>query len=186
MLSPPHRKTLLQIARDSIRASLEDGPLDLSRYETDQVLREPAGAFVTLNTHTGELRGCIGSIRPVAPLYQAVSRSAVYAAFRDPRFYPVSREEFDRLHLEISVMGPLEPVADVTEIEVGRDGLIVSQGSYAGLLLPQVAHEYGWTREVFLRQTCIKAGLAEDAWRLPGTRIERFFAEVFGEQDTVL
>jgi AmmeMemoRadiSam system protein A len=184
MLSQPQRRTLLRIARDSIRASLDGSRLDLSGYPVDDILAQPSGAFVTLNTHAGALRGCIGSIRAVAPLYQAVSQSAVHAAFRDPRFFPVTRDEFDGLHLEISVMGPIERVAEVGEIVVGRDGLIVSSGSYAGLLLPQVAREYGWTRDVFLSQTCVKAGLAPNAWQSPATRIERFYAEVFGEQDT--
>jgi AmmeMemoRadiSam system protein A len=182
MLSQPQRKTLLRIARDSIRALLDGSHPDLGCYEFDDVLTRPSGAFVTLNTRAGELRGCIGSVRPVAPLYRVVSQSAIHAAFRDPRFHPISRDELDLIHLEISVMGPIEPVSDVADIEVGRDGLIVSRGSFAGLLLPQVAAEYGWSRDVFLSQTCVKAGLPPAAWQSPGTKIERFFAEVFGEQ----
>jgi AmmeMemoRadiSam system protein A len=147
----------------------------------DEALRRPAGAFVTLRTKRGDLRGCIGSIRAVEPLFKAVTSSAVSAAFRDPRFFPVSPEEMPQLELEISVMGPIEPVLDVTEIEVGRDGLIISRGRFAGLLLPQVATEYGWDRETFLDQTCIKAGLAAGSWRSQDTRIEKFAAEVFGE-----
>jgi len=181
MLNNSQRKTLLQIARDSIAAVLEGGRLDWKRYTIDDELRRPAGAFVTLNDRQGELRGCIGSIEPVAPLYEAVSSSAVSAAFRDPRFYPVQRDELPTLHLEISVMGPVTPVNDLGEIEVGRDGLIISRGRNAGLLLPQVATEYGWDRETFLSQTCVKAGLAATAWRSEGTRIDRFSAEVFGE-----
>jgi uncharacterized protein len=182
MLKPEQRKTLLQIARDSIAAALEGRRPDLNRYPIDEALRRPAGAFVTLNDEQGELRGCIGSIQPVAPLAQAVSSSAISAALRDPRFYPVEPKELSKLHLEISVMGPIERVSDVNEIEVGRDGLIISRGPYAGLLLPQVATDYGWDRETFLSQTCIKAGLPTGAWRLPDTRIERFSAEVFGEE----
>ena len=85
------------------------------------------------------------------------------------------------LELEISVMGPIVPVKDINDIEVGRDGLIVSRGRNAGLLLPQVATEYGWDRQTFLDQTCIKAGLEKGAWRSEQTRIEKFAAEVFGE-----
>ena len=115
------------------------------------------------------------------PLYRAVASSAISAAFRDPRFFPVRKDEIGHLDLEISVMGPIEQVRDVNEIEVGRDGLIVSRGRFAGLLLPQVAGEYGWDRETFLDQTCLKAGLQPDAWRSPDTRIEKFAAEVFSE-----
>src|SRR5207245_5988711 len=147
----------------------------------DEDLRRPAGAVVTLRTKRGDLRGCIGSIRAMEPLYRAVATSAVSAAFRDPRFFPVRKEEMVQLDLEISVMGPIEPVSDVSDIEVGRDGLIISLGRFAGLLLPQVATEYGWDRQTFLDQTCMKAGLPPGAWRAEETQIEKFAAEVFSE-----
>jgi uncharacterized protein len=184
MLNLEQRKTLLQIARESIATVLDGGRPDLAKYVIDELLRDPAGAFVTLNQANGELRGCIGSIQPVAPLYMAVSMSAVNAALRDPRFDPVQREELAGLHLEISVMGPIERVTSFEEIRVGRDGLIVTRGRSAGLLLPQVAAEYGWDRDTFLSHTCLKAGLSRDAWRAQDTRVERFSAEVFGEQTT--
>jgi AmmeMemoRadiSam system protein A len=180
MLTLLQRQTLLKIARDAI-AGMFEGRRPTGDLVDDEVLRRPAGAFVTLNTRDGDLRGCVGSILPVAPLCQAVAESAVNAAFRDPRFRPLSREELAGIHLEISVMGPIEPVASVEDIVVGRDGLIIRRGHQAGLLLPQVATEYGWDRETFLSQTCIKAGLPRDAWQRPGTTIEYFSAEVFGE-----
>lgn len=181
MLDERQRKTLLKIARESIAAVLTGHRVDLKAGDYDETLRRPAGAFVTLKTAEGDLRGCIGSIRAVEPMFQAVSSSAISAALRDPRFAPVRPSELPDLSLEISVMGPIEPVTNVADIEPGRDGLIVSRGGYAGLLLPQVASEYGWGREEFLDHTCVKAGLPPDAWRSPGTRIERFSAEVFGE-----
>lgn len=181
MLTNHQQKTLLQIARDSIASVLEGRSIQIVDADIDDTLRRPSGAFVTLNTRDGHLRGCIGSIHPVAPLYRAVSQSAISAAFRDPRFYPVSTDEWPNLELEISVMGPIQPVGKLEEIIVGRDGLIVSRGSCAGLLLPQVASEYGWDRDTFLSQTCVKAGLPPSAWRLGDTKIERFSAEVFGE-----
>ncbi|HSP34481.1 MAG TPA: AmmeMemoRadiSam system protein A [Thermoanaerobaculia bacterium] len=180
-LTAAQRKTLLQIARDSIAAVLEGGKADLERYDIDDVLRRPAGAFVTLNERSGELRGCIGSIHPVDALYRAVSHSAINAAFRDTRFFPIQKDELAALHIEISVMGSIVDVKTIEDIEPGRDGLIISRGRYAGLLLPQVAAEYGWDRETFLGHTCVKAGLPADAWRTLGTKIERFSAEVFGE-----
>ena len=182
MLNERQRKQLLTIARDSIEAVFAGHRVALRPDEFDDALRRPSGAFVTL-TEDGELRGCIGSIVPVAPLFQAVSTSAINAAFRDPRFMPLSVDEYPRVKVEISVMGPIEPVTDCNEILVGRDGLIVSRGHSSGLLLPQVAIEYGWDRDTFLRHTCLKAGLPPDAWHFPDTKVEKFSAEVFGEQE---
>jgi AmmeMemoRadiSam system protein A len=181
MLTEAQRKRLLEVARQSIAAVLDIKTPNWSAEQFDETLRTPAGAFVTLRTRSGDLRGCIGSIRAIEPLYKAVASSAVSAAFRDPRFAPIRAEELPGLELEISVMGPIEPVRDPAEIEVGRDGLIVSLGRQAGLLLPQVASEYGWDRQTLLDQTCLKAGLPRDSWRLPETRVERFSAEVFSE-----
>ena len=181
MLNPEQRQTLLSIARRSIESVLDGRRPELDATELDEVLQRPSGAFVSLHTRDGDLRGCIGSIHAVAPLCHAVVSNAVNAAFRDPRFYPVQREELENLHIEISVMSPIEVVVTIEEIEVGRDGLIISRGERAGLLLPQVATEYGWDRETFLAQTCVKAGLSRDFWRSRECRIERFSAEVFGE-----
>ena len=184
MLTEKQRQTLLAIARESIAGVLSGRPFDLKSIEVDDALRRPAGAFVTLTTDHGDLRGCIGSIQAREALYKAVSSSAISAAIHDPRFIPVQPNELPSLHLEISVMGPIERVKDVNEIEVGRDGLIMSRGGYAGLLLPQVATDYGWGREEFLDHTCTKAGLPPGAWRSPDTKIEKFSAEVFGEETT--
>ena len=180
MLNETQRKQLLQIARSSIAAVLDGRQPKLDERAVDDALRKPAGAFVTLKTKSDDLRGCIGSIHPVAPLFRAVSMSAVNAAFRDPRFYPLQRHEFDLIVMEISVMGPI--VRCVTEeIVVGRDGLIITHGRKSGLLLPQVATEYNWDREELLRNTCIKAGLPPDTWQNGACMIEKFEAEVFGE-----
>ncbi len=181
MLNEEQRQRLLKLARTSIESILEGRSPALSEGDYDEALRRPAGAFVTLRTRRGDLRGCIGSIWAVEPLFKAVASSAVSAAFRDPRFFPVLAEEMPKLDLEISVMGPIEPVRDILEIEIGRDGLIISRGRFAGLLLPQVATEYGWDRETFLDQACVKAGLPAGSWRSEDTRIEKFAAEVFGE-----
>lgn len=184
MLTTPQRNQLLRIARESIEAVLAGRKPSLPDASSlDPELTRPAGCFVTLHER-GDLRGCIGTIEARGPLYQAVSSSAISAAFRDPRFLPLQAGELPEIELEISVMSPIEPVTDVEDIVVGRDGLIISMGRNAGLLLPQVATEYGWDRETFLAQTCRKAGLRMDAWRSPGCRIERFSAEVFNEQST--
>jgi uncharacterized protein len=180
MLSPHNRRLLLSIARKSIETALSGSKLELE-VGSEPELNEPSGAFVSLHTLRGDLRGCIGSIHPVAPLARAVATSAVNAATRDPRFAPLRPEELESVRIEISVMSPIVTVESLDEIVVGRDGLIVSRGRDAGLLLPQVATSYGWDRETFLRHTCMKAGLEPDAWQRPGCRIERFSAEVFGE-----
>ena len=182
MLELTHRIQLLSIARTSIESVLDGLRVRVDESSLDPVLIRPSGAFVSLHTHEGDLRGCIGSIHPVAPLCHAVSSNAINAAFRDPRFHPLEREELLHVHIEISVMSPIEVVSAIESIDVGRDGLIITRGNRAGLLLPQVASEYGWDRETFLAQTCAKAGLPLDAWRRPDTRIERFSAEVFSEQ----
>lgn len=182
MLDETQRKTLLAIARQSIEHALEGLRYAVNLHDYDETLRRPAGAFVTLKTSTGDLRGCIGSIVPVEPLCQAVSTSALSAAFRDPRFSPVAPAEYPQLDFEISVMGPIVEVTSIVEIVCGRDGLIIRRGRQAGLLLPQVATEYGWDRETFLDHTCMKAGLPRSAWRDGSCRIEKFSAEVFGEQ----
>lgn len=180
MLSPEQRSRLLQIARHSIECVLNGARPALNADEFDADLRRPSGAFVSLHTKGRELRGCIGSIQAVHPLYHAVSTSAINAAFRDPRFYPLQKSELPHIHIEVSVMSPIVPAVP-DDIEVGRDGIIISRGRYAGLLLPQVATEYGWDRRTFLSQTCVKAGLAPDAWRSTECKIEKFSAEVFGE-----
>ncbi len=142
----------------------------------------PAGAFVTLRIDQG-LRGCIGSIFPEAPLYKAVRDNALRSAFADPRFPPLDPVEFAGISIEISVMGPVTRVVDLNEIEVGRDGLIIRRGGRAGLLLPQVATEYGWSREEFLSHTCQKAGLDRLCWKDPDCSVEKFAAEVFSEDE---
>lgn len=168
---------LLGWARKALEARVRG--VERQRAETpDGVLGEPRGAFVTL-TKRARLRGCIGFIEAVKPLYRTVEECAVSAALHDPRFDPVRAEELDELHLEISVLSILEDVQP-GEVEVGRHGLLISEGWQRGLLLPQVAVEWKWDREQFLAATCQKAGLAPEAWRR-GARIQAFTAQIFGE-----
>ena len=179
MLSPAERAALLRFARQTIAAHLESTPPP-ARVTLEGPL-DHAGAFVTL--HVGrELRGCIGFPGSDQPLDEVVGRCAVAAATEDPRFPPLAAKELPGLELEISVLTPIRPIADVTEIEIGRDGLVAQDGFRRGLLLPQVATEHHWDREAFLSHTCLKAGLKPDAWRT-GAKISRFQADVFGEGD---
>ena len=147
-------------------------------FKPSDSLKEKGGAFVTIKKK-GDLRGCIGYIRAVLPIYETVKEAAIQAAFHDPRFSPIDRDEWKDIDIEISVLTPFKKIKDVEEIEVGRHGLYIEQGYDTGLLLPQVATEYSWDRTTFLEHTCHKAGLAKDAWKSADTTIYIFSAEVF-------
>lgn len=178
MLTRDERLELLRVARGAIAHALSAGLPPAPPRLGNPALR--AGAFVSVHLH-GDLRGCIGHLGTTQMLADVVAECAVAAATRDPRFASLRPDELTDVRLEISVLGPVEPVSDVTAIEIGRHGLMVEQGFLRGLLLPQVATEQGWGREVFLAHTCLKAGLKADAWK-SGARISRFEAEVFGEE----
>jgi hypothetical protein len=138
------------------------------------------GAFVTLR-RGGALRGCIGRLISDGPLDELVRDMAIAAARDDPRFPPLAADELDGLEVEVSVLSRPAPIR-AEAVEPGRHGLIVTRGAHQGVLLPQVAREYGWDRETFLAMTCRKAGLAPDAWRQAGTRLDAFEAEVIGDR----
>jgi AmmeMemoRadiSam system protein A len=178
MTSQPDRDLLLRIARDAVVAHVGGAPR--RDIDPNALAGRRGGAFVSLHNRTGELRGCIGHIEPDQSLPAVVARCAVAACSADPRFPAVGPAEVADLVIELSLLGPLEPVAGAGEIEIGRDGLVIEKGSRRGLLLPQVATEWKWDRHQFLAQTCRKAGLPEDAWT-QGASIWRFEAEVFGE-----
>jgi hypothetical protein len=145
-------------------------------------LAEPGMCFVTWKRE-GRLRGCIGSVEPVRPLWADVEANAVHALLRDPRFPPATPRDFPDYRVEISVLTPFVPAANPLAIEIGVHGLLVEKGRRRGLLLPQVAVEWKWDAETFLRQACLKAGLPEEAWREgnPPAAVSTFTAEVFGE-----
>jgi AmmeMemoRadiSam system protein A len=178
MTSQHDRQLLLRLARESIAAHIGVAPAHVPG--SVDVLARPGGAFVTLHKD-GDLRGCIGHIEPSEPLGKVVPRSAVAASSRDPRFPPVTASELEAIDIEISLLGPLEAIAGPQDIVVGRDGLVVERGRQRGLLLPQVATEWGWDAETFLAHTCKKAGLPKDAWQ-KGAKLWKFEAEVFGER----
>ena len=179
MLTETQKHALLDLARRSVVSQVTAGRPAPSSVDVE--LPEASGAFVTVKRR-GELRGCLGTLQCARGLAGEIARCAADAASEDPRFPPVSADELPELSLEVSVLGPLESIdpQEPGAIEIGRHGLVVEQGLHRGLLLPQVATEWGWTVEQFLRQTCIKAGLPADAWR-HGASVSRFDAEVFGE-----
>jgi len=178
-LSKSEQHALLKLARQSIEAAVKNGDRPTLENLSGKLVG-PGAAFVTI-TINGQLRGCIGYTEAIMPLNVCVSECAISAALRDPRFNPLSESELDKIDLEISVLTPLVDVADVNDIKVGRDGLMISHMGRRGLLLPQVATDYGWDRETFLAQTCRKAGLPSDAWK-SGAQIQKFTAFVFGEE----
>jgi len=177
-LTEEERRILLGLAREALGLGVRGQALNEQVPSLSAALVAPQGAFVTLRKQD-RLRGCIGHVRGSDPLYQTVRECAVAAALADPRFPPVAPEEVPLIHIEISVLSVPQVVAP-EQIEVGKHGVLISQGRQRGLLLPQVAVEWHWERERFLEETCVKAGLPGDAWR-HGAKIEAFTAEVFGE-----
>lgn len=171
------RQLLLKLARAAIVARVKTQTLPAPGRAG--VFAQLAGAFVTIHKR-GQLRGCIGHVEADEPLGRVIARCAVAAASSDPRFSPVAPDELPHLHIELSVLGPLERIQRPEEIEIGRHGLVVEQGWNRGLLLPQVAVEWKWDRETFAAETCRKAGLPPQAWAT-GAKMWRFEAEVFSE-----
>lgn len=144
----------------------------------DPLLNAPRAAFVSIHKG-GRLRGCIGLLAAQAPLWQTVRHMAVEAAFSDPRFCAIASEELDELDIEISVLTPLERISEISEIEIGKHGLLVRKGFRTGLLLPQVATEHNLSVEGFLQLTCKKAGLPAEAWKDTNVELYVFSADVF-------
>jgi AmmeMemoRadiSam system protein A len=170
---------LVEIARRAISSALLEKRLpDLPLYPA--ALSERRGAFVSLY-RDGMLRGCVGQVEDPGPLADVVARAAINAALYDSRFAPIAAEEVAALEIEISVLTAPEPIQPEA-IVAGRHGLLVVRGSFRGVLLPQVATEREWSGRRLLEETCIKAGLARDAWRDPSTQVFGFTAEVFSER----
>jgi AmmeMemoRadiSam system protein A len=181
-LSEEDRRNLLRVARETLEAFLGKGAVP-GWPGGSPSLTQKRGAFVTLwHRESGSLRGCCGEIYPRRPLIESVAYMAVASATRDPRFAPVSQQEVPKLRIEISALTPLLPI-EVEEIEVGRHGLFITRGVYSGLLLPEVPTRYDWSREQYLVELCLKAGLPEDAWRARDAELYAFETEKWGEED---
>ncbi len=178
VVTPEERRRLLDVARRAISDALLR---NVRPQETPQPgkLISRCGVFVTL-WKAGSLRGCVG--KPESPdlLESTVAHCAVLAAFQDPRFPALRREELEAIQIEISVLSPLVP-ARPEDVEAGLHGVSLSRGPFRGILLPQVAREFGWSREKFLSETCRKAGLGPAAWKDPETHLSTFTAESFSE-----
>ncbi|MFA5093435.1 MAG: AmmeMemoRadiSam system protein B [Candidatus Omnitrophota bacterium] len=182
MLSNQQKRKLLILARQTIDHYLKTGK-KLDNVETDSVLNQKMGAFVTL-TQDGQLRGCIGNLIGTQPVYLTVRDMAIEAAVDDPRFRPLKYAELNDLQIEISVLSPLKQVDSADQIELGKHGVLVRRGMQSGVFLPQVATETGWSKDEFLNTLCSqKAGLPSDAWKNKDTQLYIFNAQVFSEKD---
>lgn len=181
LLSKEEQRILLKLARNTIEMWVREQskpPLPAAKG----ILGEKCGAFVTIHKK-GQLRGCIGNMIGYGPLVETIQEMAIASSTGDPRFHPVRPEELNDIDIEISVLSPLREIKDINEIEVGKHGILMSRGMFHGVLLPQVATEYNWDRTTFLQHTCMKAGLSENAWQDPKTKIEIFSAQVFSEKE---
>ncbi|MBM4320664.1 MAG: AmmeMemoRadiSam system protein A, partial [Deltaproteobacteria bacterium] len=171
-LTEPQQAALLAWARRTLTGYLGQGKIpEILPGEFEPALLQPAGAFVSLHLG-GELKGCIGTFLAEAPLVETVRDMAIAAATRDPRFRPVAKGELEYVDIEISVLSPRWPCTDpLAEVELGLHGLSIARGWARGVLLPQVATEYGWDVPTFLEHVCRKAGLPKDAWRSSDARL---------------
>lgn len=177
-LTKDQEKILLRLARQAITHYLEKGTSPDIKTD-DDAFKQKRGAFVTLKVKN-RLRGCIGYPTPYKPLFETIVDVAISAATKDNRFHSLEKKELHETKIEISMLSLPELVKDISEIEVGKHGIIITKGHSRGLLLPQVPIEWGWDRETFLSHACMKAGLEEDAWK-KGAQIEIFSAQVFSE-----
>lgn len=177
------RLRLLEVAREAIFQRIQRGSVPPFTV-TEPELQAPFGAFVSLHLE-GDLRGCIGSLHAERPLHEVVAEMACEAATNDPRFPALTSRELSQTDIEVSVLTPFQPIQP-DEVEVGRHGLYVVRGPRRGVLLPQVPVQYGWTREQYLQHACKKAGLPEDAYKDPETRLLSFEAEVFSDSSLAL
>jgi AmmeMemoRadiSam system protein A len=179
-LNEEEQGVLLRVARQAIANAIRAAGVEAADVNHTALSdRHGEGAFVSIHVQK-ELRGCIGYPQSDLPLLEVVRHCAASAATADPRFPAVTASEWRELAVEISVLGSIEPVGDLSEIEIGRHGLIAARGQSRGLLLPQVATEWGWSREEFAAHTCRKAGLPADAWKTDA-RLFKFEAQVFGD-----
>jgi len=180
-LTRQEKGELMRIARQSVETSVRDRKQYEPPAPSSAALNQERGAFVTLNERGG-LRGCIGYVAPIKPLYITVRDVARFAALQDTRFRPVAAGELGALEYEISVLSPMRHIMDIKEIVIGQHGLLIRKGGYEGVLLPQVPVEEKWDRAEFLQEIGLKAGLPQRAWQDPEADLFRFTALVFGER----
>lgn len=179
-LSSEEKKILLDTARNSIKNLFTKIELSKPDYDKNPVLKSKAGAFVTLTVNT-RLRGCIGYITSDNPLFETVKDAAVQAAIGDPRFAPLSNDEFANVDIEVSVLSEPFKMNSYDEIILGKHGLILDDLGRRGLLLPQVPVEHNMDKEQYLCAICEKAGIPAFSWKEKTLNIDMFTANVFSE-----
>lgn len=178
LFTKDEKRQLLALARGAIVQQVTNGAVQPITVANEK-LQAHLGCFVSIKMD-GKLRGCIGNFIADKPLYLLVQEMAIAAATRDPRFYPMKRNDLENFSIEISVLSPLQQITSIEEIKVGTHGIYMERNFHRGVLLPQVATELGWDRETFLQQTALKAGMGRDDWQ-ENTDISIFSADVFND-----
>ncbi len=181
MLTKKEKIYSLKLARETLENHFSGRSETKKPPKTFKNLWEKRGVFVTL-LKQGHLRGCIGVLEPIYPLYEAIQKMALSAAFEDPRFSPLELSELPLVEIEISVLSPLKR-SSIKEIEIGKHGIYLKKGVYRGVLLPQVPVEYNWDKKTFLEHVCMKAGLPPDCYKESDIELYLFTAQVFKESE---
>jgi uncharacterized protein (TIGR00296 family) len=195
MLSLKEGKKLIEIARKELDSYFKGQEIEKFDIEINKNLEKRAGVFVSLHTYpANELRGCIGIGFPISkiPLWESVREAVKASAFEDSRFFPLTKDELDKVIIEISVLTKPEmievrerknPEDIFSDIEIGKDGLMLEYSGYLGIFLPQVPVEQGWDVEHYLEQLCLKAGVSPKTWKNKTCKIYKFQAQIFSEAE---
>lgn len=179
-LDPSARAWLLSRCREAVARHVAHQPQLREPEKIPPLCQQRLACFVTLHTLDAKLRGCVGALETHEPLWRQAVNMAIAAATRDPRFPPIRTADLEDVVLEVAALSPRETIA-LDRIEVGRHGLWIEDGVHRGVLLPQAAQSYGWGRETYLSEGCLRAGLDKDAWRSGNISIDVFTADVFTE-----
>lgn len=180
-LPPESQRKLIELSRQVLEDCVRRIDRQKEQIDDPYLQSREYGAFVSLHNKE-ELRGCIGNCTPKSPLFETVTEMTEAAASRDPRVKPVSKKETAEIRIDITVLSPLGFVDDPLALEIGQHGLYIAAGKKRGVLLPQVATQYGWDMKTFLEQTCLKAGLQKNAWKESHTQVSSFTALIIEEQ----
>jgi AmmeMemoRadiSam system protein A len=181
-LNESEKETLFAIAKDTLEWCVKGGKGDFSfdKYTITEKMKKDTATFVTLKIQ-GMLRGCIGSLAPVEPLYKSVHNNAVNAAIHDYRFRPVTAGELGKIDIHISLLSPIVDIASLEEFKLGEHGIIMEKGPYRAVYLPEVAIEQKWTKDETLESLSEKAGLPGDAWK-KGAKFKVFSSVVLSKE----
>ncbi|MCL2294511.1 MAG: AmmeMemoRadiSam system protein A [Spirochaetes bacterium] len=179
VITEEEKKILLESARETIAAKLENRKAVYT--PATKTLEAINGAFVTLHKF-GQLRGCIGNLIGVKPLYATIREMALASAFDDPRFPPLSKKELEEIDIEISVLSPLKKINSIDEIKIGEHGILLKMGFSSATFLPQVAVEQKWGVKELMENVCFKAGMDVNSWKAPDAELFVYSAIVFGEK----